>query len=46
MAEIEEFSCAILDKREPFNNYTIGLQSQKVMAACYLSAKSGKAIEV
>jgi predicted dehydrogenase len=46
MAEIDEFSCAILDNREPLNNYTIGLQSQKVMAACYLSAKTGEAIEV
>jgi predicted dehydrogenase len=46
MAEIEEFSCAILGNREPLNNYTIGMQSQKVMAACYLSAKTGKAIEV
>lgn len=46
MSEIDEFSCAILEKREPVNNSAIGLQSQKVMAACYLSAKTGKAIEV
>jgi predicted dehydrogenase len=46
MAEIEEFSCAILDNREPLNNSAIGMQSQKVMTACYLSAKTGKEIEL
>lgn len=46
MAEIEEFSCAILEKRDPSNNAVIGLQSQKVLTACYLSAQTGKAVEV
>lgn len=46
LSEIEEFSCAILEKREPSNNAAIGLQSQKVMTACYLSAKIGKAVQV
>lgn len=41
MAEISEFSSGLLEKREPSNNAAIGLQSQKVMAACYLSAKNG-----
>ena len=45
-AEIEEFSCAILEKREPKNNIGLGLQSQKIMAACYDSAKTGKTIEI
>jgi len=45
-AEIEEFSRAILEKREPKNNIEIGLQSQKVLAACYESARTGKVIEV
>jgi len=45
-AEIEEFSNAILQKREPLNNASIGLQSQKVLAACYQSAKTGKVVEV
>ena len=40
-AEIEEFSQAILDHREPANNAMLGLQSQKVLAACYESAKLG-----
>ncbi len=45
-AEIEEFSLAILEKRNPLNNASIGLESQKVLTACYLSAKTGKTIEV
>jgi predicted dehydrogenase len=45
-AEIEEFSRAILENREPENNVEIGLQSQKVLAACYKSARTGKVVEV
>ena len=45
-AEIEEFSAAIIEKREPSNSAALGLQSQKVLAACYESAKTGKAIEI
>jgi len=41
-AEIEEFSQAILEKREPSNNAAIGLQSQRVLAACYESARTGE----
>lgn len=46
MAEIEEFSLAILEKREPLNNASIGLESQKVLTACYESAKTGKIVEI
>jgi len=46
LAEIEEFSEAILQKREPRNNASIGLQSQKVITACYESARTGKVIAV
>jgi predicted dehydrogenase len=46
MSEIEEFSLAILEGREPMNHHGLGLQSQKVLAACYESAKSGKVVEV
>ncbi|MDQ1296091.1 MAG: Gfo/Idh/MocA family oxidoreductase [Bacteroidota bacterium] len=46
LAEIEEFSCAVLEKREPLNSYVLGLQSQKVLEACYKSAKSGKTIDI
>jgi predicted dehydrogenase len=46
MAEIEEFSCAILEKRIPSNSHTAGLRSQKVVEACYKAARSGKVISV
>jgi predicted dehydrogenase len=46
MAEIEEFSCALLEKREPTNNVLLGLKSQKIMAACYESARTGKIIDI
>jgi predicted dehydrogenase len=45
-AEIEEFSLALLEKREPLNHVSIGIQSQKVLEACYESARTGKAIEL
>ena len=45
-AEIEEFSRAILDNREPRIDGRLGLRSQKVLAACYESARSGAAVEV
>ena len=46
LAEITEFSNAIIGKREPLNNASLGLQSQKVLSACYESARSGKVIEL
>jgi predicted dehydrogenase len=46
MAEIEEFSKAILENREPFNSSAIGLQSMKIIAACYESAKKGSVVEI
>ena len=45
-AEIEEFSQAILEGREPSNHAGLGLQSQKVLAACYKSASTGRIVEV
>jgi predicted dehydrogenase len=45
-AEIEEFSQAIIDDREPLISGELGLRSQKVLTACYESARSGKVIEV
>ncbi len=45
-AEIEEFSQAIIDGRKTVINAKLGLRSQKVLAACYASAESGKAVEV
>lgn len=45
-AEIEEFSQAILDGRAPSNNARLGLQSQRVLAACYESAKTSKVVSL
>lgn len=45
-AEVEEFSAAILENREPSNSAELGLQSQRVLAACYESARKGTAIEM
>lgn len=44
--EIEEFGQAIIDDREPIISGELGLRSQKVLTACYESARSGKVIEV
>ena len=45
-AEIEEFSRAVLEDREPAISGELGLRSQKLLTACYESAKSSKAVEV
>ncbi len=45
-AEIEEFSRAIIEDRQPKMGGELGLRSQKILAACYESARSGKTIEV
>jgi predicted dehydrogenase len=45
-AEIEEFSQAILEGREPAHPAALGLQSQKVLAACYASARAGNVVQV
>lgn len=45
-AEIEEFSQALLDGREPSNSGALGLRSQKVLAACYEAARIGRVVAV
>lgn len=45
-AEIEEFSQALLDGRPTTLNGEAGLHSQKILSACYESAKTGKAVEI
>ena len=45
-AEIEEFSQALLDSRTSLLDGQIGLRSQMVLAACYESAGTGRAIDV
>jgi len=44
--EIDEFSKAILEERKPLNNAFIGLQNQRIIEACYESAKSGKVVVI
>jgi predicted dehydrogenase len=45
-AEIEEFSRAILEDREPSIGGELGLRNQRILSACYRSAHSGAAVEV
>ncbi|RPJ79800.1 MAG: gfo/Idh/MocA family oxidoreductase [Acidobacteria bacterium] len=45
-AEIEEFSQAILENRPPKIGGDVGLRSQKILAACYESARSGQVVKV
>ena len=45
-AEIEEFSSAILEERPPAVGAETGLQSQKTLTACYLSAQTGRVVEL
>jgi predicted dehydrogenase len=45
-AEIEEFSQAILESREPTNNAARGLHSQRALAACYESARTGSVVSL
>ena len=45
-AEVEEFSQAILEDRDPLNNAELGVQSQKVLSACYESARAGRVVKV
>jgi predicted dehydrogenase len=46
LAEIEEFSNAILENRQPGNNTELGLRNQIILTACYESAKTGRAVEI
>ncbi len=43
-AEIEEFSQALIDGREPSNNGDVGLRGQVILTACYESARTGKEV--
>lgn len=46
MAEIQEFGQAVIEGRQPSNSAEMGLQSQKILAACYESAKTGRIINI
>ncbi|MFB3789262.1 MAG: Gfo/Idh/MocA family protein [bacterium] len=45
-SEIEEFSQAVLENREPRINAAIGWQNQKVISACYESARTGHVVKI
>jgi predicted dehydrogenase len=45
-AEIEEFSQSIIDDRQPVISGDLGLRSQKILTACYESARLGKVIDI
>jgi len=45
-AEIEEFSGAVLEHREPEISGKLGLHSQRLLSACYLSARSGSPVRI
>ncbi len=45
-AEVEEFSQALLENRPSQLEAELGLRSQKLITACYASARSGNVIEV
>jgi predicted dehydrogenase len=45
-AEIEEFGAAILEGREPSHGADLGLRSQRVIQACYESARIGRTVVV
>jgi predicted dehydrogenase len=45
-AEIEDFSAAILEGRRPAVDAEDGLRNQRVLAACYESARLGRAVSI
>ncbi|MEN8255793.1 MAG: Gfo/Idh/MocA family oxidoreductase, partial [Verrucomicrobiota bacterium] len=45
-SEVEEFSASILENRSSALGAETGLRSQKVLSACYESARTGQAIEI
>jgi len=46
LVEIEDFSQAILDNRRPAVDAACGLRNQRVLAACYESARLGRAVAI
>ena len=45
-AEIKEFGQAIIEGRQPSNHAGLGLRNDKILAACYESAKTGRVVEI
>jgi predicted dehydrogenase len=46
LSEIEEFSDAVLENREPINSFVHGFRNQELLEACYKAARTGKIIEL
>ncbi|MBN2375072.1 MAG: Gfo/Idh/MocA family oxidoreductase [Sedimentisphaerales bacterium] len=46
LAEVQEISRAIINGDKPANDAKIGIQSQKVINACYKSAAAGRVINI
>ena len=46
LSEIVDFSNAVIENGQPSNDAETGLRIQKIIAACYESAKSGKYVEI
>lgn len=44
-AQIESFSQAVLDGRDPAVSGAIGLRAQQLLAACYTSAREGRVVD-
>ena len=45
-AEIEEFGCSILEGREPSISAALGLRNQRILAACYESARLDRTVSI
>ncbi len=45
-SEVEDFSLAILEDRDLDIDIQSGIRNQKIIAACYESAKSKKVVEI
>ena len=45
-AEIAEFSQAVLDGKEPKLGAGVGLRSQRILEACYESARTSKSVRI
>jgi predicted dehydrogenase len=45
-AEVEQFCQAVMEDCEPAVGAEAGLRNQKILSACYSSAKSGRVVEV
>ena len=45
-AEIEEFAQAVIEGRPPRHGAELGVRNQRVLAACYESARTGRVVDI